>query len=630
MTAKFLRFAGLLGLLLMVSAPGASGATQKEIDRSIKAGADALKARYARAGAPAAPIGPDMGGIGSTCLAGLAILEAGTPVNDPALKNITDLVRNASYTQNKTYQIALCLMYLDRLGDPADVPLIQMLAVRLLVGQTSNGGWQYDCMSGVPPDDERRLRAMKADQGAGKLHPEVKAYGDALVAARNQPGATGVTGDDNSNTQFGVLAIWMARKHGVPVEGALDLIEKRFMGSQDPRTGNWAYSGGVVIGMMPPGSPAMYCAGLLGMATSVARREERRLKTDPPGGTKPDAPPKKDTKPGDPFYNPPAGTPTPKKDAPARPADGRDLVVQRAFAGLGLTMADQIRSGKGLLFANSGHGTGDLYFLWSLERVGVIYGVDKIGGLDWYDIGSTVLVRSQSPDGTWSVSSYGNEVNTSFAVLFLCRSNLARDLSSKVQKDPTSTEMRAGSGPSATELLPNRPTTPVNTPAPLPVINLPNPTGDEAITRASNMLKSSAADWRKLLVEARDGKGPNYTRALVLTATNTDGDRKKEAREALAERLCRMNAATLRTMLKAPEAELRRAAALACAMKDDKEYIPDLIDALTDADDAVGRAAKAGLKSLSGKDFGPVAGASAGQKALAASAWKEWYAKEKK
>jgi hypothetical protein len=263
-----------------------------------------------------------------------------------------------------------------------------------------------------------------------------------------------------------------------------------------------------------------------------------------------------------------------------------------------------------------------------MERVGVIYGVDKIGGFDWYDHGSTVLVRSQSPDGTWTVSGYGSEVNTAFAVLFLCRSNLARDLSSKVQRDPTNTEMRAGKGPSAAELLPNRPIAPT-TPPPLPVLNLPNPTGDEAITRASNMLKATGNNWTKLLAENRDGKGATFTRALVLTAANTDGNRKKQARDVLAERLCRMTAKTLRAMLKADAAELRRAAALACAMKDDKDHIPDLIDILTDADDSVVRAAKAGLKSLTGRDFGP-ASMSAGQKALAVSAWKEWYAKEKK
>jgi hypothetical protein len=385
------------------------------------------------------------------------------------------------------------------------------------------------------------------------------------------------------------------------------------------------------MGAAAYGSPAMYCAGLLGMATAVARREERRLKADAPAATKPDPKPKPDTKPNDPFYNPPAGTKPDPKPADKRPADGRDKIVQLAFAGLGQTIADQIRSGKGLLFASTGgHGNGDLYFLWSLERVGVVYGMDKIGGFDWYDVGSTALVRSQSPDGTWGLGNYGAEVNTAFAVLFLCRSNLARDLSSKVQKDPTSTEMRAGAGPAATDLLPNRPAATGPTAPALPPLDLPNPTGDEAITLAVQMLKAPDADWTKLLTAARDTKGTTYTRALVVTATNTDGVRKKAAREALAERLCRMSAATLRTMLKANEAELRRASALACAMKDDKAHVPDLIDALEDKDDSVVRAAKAGLKSLTGKDFGPAAGASAEQKAAALAQWRAWYAKEKK
>lgn len=627
MIARAVRLAALLGALLAVSAPAAPGATPKEIDRAIQGGTAALKATYGK-GVPAGTGGGD-NTVGAACLAGLALLEAGTPVNDPAVKVITDAVRAASYTQSRTYGIALCLMYLDRFGDPADVPLIQMLAARLIVGQTSGGGWGYTCCADVPATDADWLRAnLKPAQlvagGAGKppkFHPDAEKYGQALTAAKGQANV-GAAGDDNSNTQFAVIAVWMARKHGAPVDGTLDLVEKRFLASQEARTGNWPYNGGGIGG----GSPAMYCAGLLGMATGLARREERR-KADPPA-PKPEAP--KPDKPTDPFYNPPA-VKEPVKKAPARPADERDLVVQRAFAGLGLTIADQIRSGKGLLFAGEagGHGNGDLYFLWSLERVGVVYGVDKIGGFDWYDIGATALVRSQNADGTWTVGgSYGVTVNTPFAVLFLCRSNLARDLSSKVQKDPTSTEMRAGTSPSANDLLPNRPTTPVA--APLPVIDLPNPTSDASITLASKLLKSTGSDWAKLLAEARDAKGPTNTRALVLTATHSQGDRKAAAREALAERLCRMTPATLRTMLKADDAELRRAAALACAMKDDKDHIPDLIAALTDADDSVTRAAKAGLKSLTGKDFGPPAVPTTDQKTAAATAWRDWYAKEKK
>ena len=609
MLRKLVRAAALLGLLLAVDLPSASGANQKEIERALKAGTDALKARQG----PGRAITANEAnyGVGSTALVGLALLEAGVPVNDPVVKSITDTIREAAYTQDTTYQVSLCLMYLDRLGDPADLIRIQILGVRLLVGQNPTGGWGYQCV-GASGEDVKWLKALKADQPAGKLHPDLEKYGQALTVKRGVAG-----GDDNSNTQFAVMATWMARKHGVPVENALELIEKRFIGTQDPRTGNWPYSGpgpGSGLPVMPGGSPSMYCAGLLGMATAVARREEKRKGEVP---NKPPPKPKVDpTKPNDPFYNPPAAIVAPKKEE-ARPTDTRDLTVQRAFAGLGLTLADQIRGGKGLLHATpNGHGTGDLYFLWSMERVGVIYGVDKIGGFDWYDIGSTALVRSQGNDGTWSLGGYSVDVNTAFAVLFLCRSNLARDLSGKVQKDPSNTEMRAGAGPAATDLLPNRPVTPVA--APVAVIELPNPTGDESIALASRLLKSPSTDWGKLLASTRDAKGANNTRALVVVANNAEGDRKKQVREALAERLCRMTAATLRTMLQANEAELRRAAALACAMKDDKEHVPDLVAAMGDADGSVVRAAKAGLKSLTGKDF------------ATAAEWREWLAKEKK
>ena len=65
-------------------------------------------------------------------------------------------------------------------------------------------------------------------------------------------------------------------------------------------------------------------------------------------------------------------------------------------------------------------------------------------------------------------------------------------------------------------------------------------------------------------------------------------------------------------------------------MKDDKAHVPDLIERITDTDDLVVRAAKAGLKSLTSQDFGPDAGASDAQKRVAADAWKAWLAKQKK
>lgn len=59
------------------------------------------------------------------------------------------------------------------------------------------------------------------------------------------------------------------------------------------------------------------------------------------------------------------------------------------------------------------------YYLYSLERVGLLYGIKKIGGHDWFLEGALWLVHNQREDGSWH--SYGDMpvVDTAFALLFL-------------------------------------------------------------------------------------------------------------------------------------------------------------------------------------------------------------------
>jgi hypothetical protein len=132
-------------------------------------------------------------------------------------------------------------------------------------------------------------------------------------------------------------------------------------------------------------------------------------------------------------------------------------------------------------------------------------------------------------------------------------------------------------------------------------------------------------DFATKLTAARDTKGGAQTAGLVHAIPRLDGARKKEARDALAGRLTRMTAKTLRGMLADPDAELRRAACLACAMKDDKSHIPDLIERITDASDLVVPAARASLKSLTGQDFGPPSDADETARAKARADWAKWY-----
>ncbi|WP_439621859.1 hypothetical protein [Gemmata sp.] len=653
-------------------------AAPKEVDAAVQKGAAYLKQQYGGAKPLKAEDGDE--GTGAAALAGLALLEAGTPADDAGVTGIAAAVRDASFGEARTYHVALGLMFLDRLGDPADVPLVQMLGVRLLAGQNAAGGWSYDCVASVSQADMTALRAalMNAElragarppaepkpaaparpaAPAGRLHAEVEKYAGRLATSRDR---TRDRGDDNSNTQFGILGTWVARRHGVPTDAALALIEKRFLATQTG-TGGWPYSGPI------QGSPSMTCAGLLGLATAVGLREERRLRAEGPRTPDPapkanPAPPAEKTddpffnpppvpKSADPFFDPPAApgpkakaAPVPK--APAKlPADARDAAVERGLAALGRALAGEEPAGKGgknRVLAGRGLGNRDFYFLWSLERVGVVFGLEKIGGTDWYQLGADELVAAQRANGSWGKGAGGGVVDTSFAVLFLSRSNLVRDLTARVANDPANAELRAARlpdphpGPAAAP----EPKTPaavvppptVALPAPVPLppptpAAAPVPVADSRAV-AADLVGTPDADWDAALVRVRDGKGAAYTQALVAAVAKLDGDRRRAAREALAERLTRMSAETLRAMAGAGEPELRRAAVLAMAMKDDAAHLPDLVAALADADAAVARAARAGLKAVTGEDFGPEADATPAERAAAIRAWAAWVRKQK-
>jgi hypothetical protein len=126
----------------------------------------------------------------------------------------------------------------------------------------------------------------------------------------------------------------------------------------------------------------------------------------------------------------------------------------------------------------------------------------------------------------------------------------------------------------------------------------------EAVVLRDRLVQASPDEQMTILNRLRDNKGPANTEALAAAIPLLKGAVKTKACDALADRLARMTSATLREKLHDPSVEIRRAAALACAMKEDKALIPDLVHLLDEREDRVRRAAQAALKSLIGQDFG--------------------------
>jgi hypothetical protein len=63
------------------------------------------------------------------------------------------------------------------------------------------------------------------------------------------------------------------------------------------------------------------------------------------------------------------------------------------------------------------------YYMYGLERAGMLSGVRLIGEHDWYREGAIVLLARQREDGSWS-GDYHPIVDTCFALLFLKKATI--------------------------------------------------------------------------------------------------------------------------------------------------------------------------------------------------------------
>ena len=63
------------------------------------------------------------------------------------------------------------------------------------------------------------------------------------------------------------------------------------------------------------------------------------------------------------------------------------------------------------------------YYLYALERAGLLCGAETLGTHRWYPEGAQVLVDLQRPEGSWEHAGDWNKPvwNTCFAILFLKR-----------------------------------------------------------------------------------------------------------------------------------------------------------------------------------------------------------------
>jgi hypothetical protein len=506
---------------VVINAGGAPGVEQQRIDAAIDKGVQYLKDH--QLGDGSWPGGPP---VGYTALAGLTLLECKVSPDDPKVQKAAAFVRGNVARLNKTYELSLAILFLDRLGNPKDNIVIQGLALRLLAGQNEAGGWTYDCPLLTPNEMHHLLvflqshrpelpkgmnakgNASKQAEAEGALAKQAKPDGampkqtkeegatpkqakeksgdpfeqlaellmpkqiqspdgspkaaDPAGSLPKQEGASGNSdpkqpaankptgsaggpeekpksptpaqlaeamnkdknkpapnwpnpvppnklppalqklpvvemnwlkgrvkarnaGGDNSNTQFALLAMWAARRHDVPTEYAHKLGQQRFAISQNG-DGGWGY-------LMGDGSrDTMTCVGLLGLAMGHGAL---------PGAAKPDD-----------------------------KANLEDPAIREGLRALGRWVGAPAKG------PDPRPGMQNLYLLWSIERVAMLYDLKTIGGKDWYAWGAQTLLPNQQPDGHWlgaHFHGHTDHTDTCLALLFLRRSNLVPDLTENLR-----------------------------------------------------------------------------------------------------------------------------------------------------------------------------------------------------
>jgi hypothetical protein len=326
-------------------------------------------------------------------LLGLTLLECGLAADHPSVRQIATLIRAQDRQITQTYELTLAILFFDRLGESLDRALIRSLGQRLLSGQFGCGAWSYSCLvNGQRPTASRKPSGIP-------VIPPLSNWRD-FGPARGRPGWPRIAyRGDNSNTQFAMLGLWVAQRHGVPARSALLATEQYFRATQLD-DGSWTYT---------PNArhfrDSMTCAGLMSLAMhyGVAGGQGRDIQ-------------------------------------PQQPIPVHDAAVTRGLKYLAQALGKITRVGDSITGADARDA---LYFLWSLERMAVIYDLKKIGEREWYPWAAEMLVETQWADGRWPG---GDPVGTCFALLVLKRSNFAKDLQLAV-KEPPSHPLPDVSGP---------------------------------------------------------------------------------------------------------------------------------------------------------------------------------------
>lgn len=489
--------------------------------------------------------------FGQQSLTVLALLKAGIPVTDPEMKAAIEKIAgrftsdgsfDAGHDHN--YDAGVTLLALAN-ADPAKYrKQIESLARYLVGSQGPNGDWDYR----------------------------------ARVAG------------DTSISQYAVLGLWEAARAGVRIPRHVWDKAAQWHISRQQRDGGFAYhpapnGDSSTHTMTVAGTASLLVARLylfgdtgdvMEQGDPAARRKSRKKFGLLTAATN-------DAEEGAADAAPVAGA-----DVLAGP-DGPIQVRQSA-------LDKSVGGGRGWLttrFSVEPQTIWKLYYLYALERLMALSGLQEIAGHNWYNEGAAVLIKTQTPEGHWTDNS-GPVPATCFGVMFLVKAT------AKMIHHPRRNDPRFGGG----LLVGGR--------------GLPDNLQDVQLDKGGVKVRKLKGPVDELLSElenVRSQKVESAQAALVDTIATQD-----------PESLIGQSARLLK-LVRDPRPEVRRTVFWALGRTNDLRMVPALIDGLSDPDLACLVEARNALRYISKrpKDTDLPDEPSDAQRAAAIAFWKKWY-----
>ena len=331
------------------------------------------------------------------------LIFSGIDLNNPAYLDLFN--KSMAQPPQHTYEAALRGMALEALDREKFREGIAECAQYLVDNQCKNGQWGYgEPMEKSPhtwtPDPAKPVTFSTGGASTaakdGGVGGSVTGHDKPSSSSSSSPGGThatkavkkipiarrkdGPAGGDNSNTQYALLGLRACLDAGIAIPAdVLPLAEgwwiKDQKGANDvKKDGGWGYSFGGRPGLRAAPSGAMVAGGISSIAICCA------------------------------YTN------RPWKAHPSLVKGVAWLINNYAID----KHPDNQDDKRKWLY----------YFLYSLERAGVLSSLEKFGPHEWYPEGAQYILSNQKPDGSWA-DDFDPVAETCFAILFLRRATKA-------------------------------------------------------------------------------------------------------------------------------------------------------------------------------------------------------------